>query len=177
MQIKAKCRYTVEALKALVCFTLFKKATPKKGLILWTALCLAVLVIDLIELIAFDLPFFTYMGIVVTVIYLGLMYFSYFAVPKIRYRVLSVPTELEIEYAFYDDRLQLFISEDGKVKEKEIAYSSLIKAAETSKYWFLYFEGKRTYIVDKRTLQNGKVDDVRLRLGVFVGKKYYLCEY
>ena len=177
MQIKARCRYNVDVLKALVCFTLFKKAAPKKGLMLWTALCLVLIVIDVIELVAFDLPFFSYVGLVVSVVYLCFIYFFYFAVPKIRYKVMSVPEELEIEYAFYDDRLKIFTSKAGKAYEKEIAYSSLTKVAETSKYWFLYFEGKRTYLVDKSTLEHGKVDDVRLRLGVFVGNKYYLCEY
>lgn len=177
MQIKAKCRYTVDVLQALVSFALFKRAAPKKGMILWTAFCMVFLVFDVIEIIAFDLPFFTYAGLIFTVVYLGFMYFCYFAVPKIRYKAMSVPEVLEIEYAFYDDRIEIFTAKAGKIYIKEIAYSKLTKVAETSKYWFLYFEGKRTYLVDKRTLENGKVDDVRLRLGVFVGNKYYLCEY
>lgn len=177
MQIKASCRYNVDALKALMCFTLFKKSEAKKGLILWTAFCLAVSFVDVLGIITFSYDIFFRLGLALAVIYLAFIYFCYFAVPKIRYKVMAVPEELKIEYAFYDDRLKTFITKAGRLYEKEISYSSLTKAAETAKYWFLYFDDKRTYLVDKSTLEHGKVDDVRLRLGVFVGKKYYLCEY
>ena len=177
MQIKASCRYNIEVLKALVCYTLFKKAAPKKGLILWTIFCVVISAVQIFEIFALEHNLIAYITLALVVFYLAFVYFCYFAVPKIRYKAMSVPKELEIEYAFYDDRLEIFTAKDGKIYLKEIAYSSLVKVAETSKYWFLYFDGKRTYLVDKSTLEHGKVDDIRLRLGVFVGKKYYLCEY
>ena len=142
MQIKASCRYNADALKALMCFTLFKKAEAKKGLILWTLFCLAVSLVDVFGILSFKHDMLFRLGLVVTVIYLAFIYFCYFAVPKIQYKVMSAPEELVLEYAFYADRLKTFITKAGKTYEKEIEYSSLTKVVETSKHWFLYFSGK-----------------------------------
>lgn len=47
----------------------------------------------------------------------------------------------------------------------------------TSDYFFLYQNNNQVFLVDKSTIEGGRIDDIRNKLSSFVKDKYIVCKY
>jgi hypothetical protein len=89
MEIRAKSRLDDDSVKALTHVWMFKKADPKKRMILWTIAAVVLFSIILLEIFLFDADILLFVLLGVTVaIYLWECYL-HFLLPRIRYNSLG----------------------------------------------------------------------------------------
>ena len=177
MEIKAKCKYDLDSVKALTHLTMYKKADPRKRLIFWSAAFAILFIIIILEIIAFG--FDTTLAVLLGVEIFGLLliYFWYFIIPKIQYKSLAKMQNVENQYIFCDDVLKTFTKSQEYNGEAEIEYSSFVKVYETSRHLFLYQTNNQVFIVDKNTVEGGTTDDIKNKLSFYVKDKYIICKY
>jgi len=58
----------------------------------------------------------------------------------------------------------------------EIKYSIIPKVMETPKYIFIYQDLRSVYIIDKSTVTNGTIEDIRAKLAQYVPQKKYIIK-
>ena len=177
MEIRAKCTFDRQALRALMHLTMFKKASPVKRLIFWSC-CFAILfAVILLEMILFgaDTVLLCLMG--VELVGIGLIYFSYFAIPEIQYRSLAKMRETVNRYVFGEDDVRVYTSGQALQGESKLEYTLFVKAYETTKYLFLYQTGNQVYIVEKATLEGGTAEELRGKFLPYLENKYVICNY
>ena len=85
--------------------------------------------------------------------------------------------EAENEYIFYDDYVKEYTKAENYNAEADIQYKIFKKVYETGEYLFLYKNNNQVYIVEKSTIENGTVGELRSKLMSCVGDKYYTCKY
>jgi hypothetical protein len=177
MQIKAKCKYDLESVKALTHLTMYKKADPKNRLIFCSTAFAILFIIIILEIIAFGFDTILAVLLGVDVFGLLLIYFWYFIIPKIQYKSLAKMQNVENQYIFCDNVLKTFTKSQEYNGEAEIEYSLFVKVYETSKYFFMYQTNNQVFIVDKSTVEDGAVEEIRNKLSTFVKDKYIICKY
>ena len=88
MEIRAKCNFDLEAIKALTHLSVFGKSNPKSKFRVWFIISLV-----LMAFIIFEMVFFSDIGILwmlcLTLLILLLECYLYFLLPKIRYKNLA----------------------------------------------------------------------------------------
>ncbi len=176
MEIKAKCKFDFESIKALTHLSLFKKASPKKRFLTWSIISTILAVIIVLEMIIFSDPMLIEVLLVAIVLFLFECYL-YFLLPKIRYKAVAKMKDAENEYIFCDNVLITFTKSQEYNGEAEIEYSLFVKAYETSKYFFMYQTNNQVFIVDKSTVEGGTVEDIRSKLTTHIKDKYIICKY
>jgi len=177
MEIKAKCKCDINVIKALTHLGMFRKADPKKRMILWAIVYAVLLVIIAFEIVIFGAELFLLIacGLAVFVCLLGC--YLYFLVPHIRYNAMAQMKDIENEYIFCDNAVKSSTRSAEYNGEAEMEYSLFIKVYETSKYFFMYQTNNQVFVVDKSTVVNGSVEDIRNKLSCFLKDKYFICKY
>ena len=177
MEIKAKCKYDLDSVKALTHLIMYKKADPKKRLIFWSVAFLFLFIIIVFEIFAFGMDIRLLVLLSVEILGLLLIYFWYFIFPKIQYKSLAKMQNVENEYVFYDNALKTFTRSQEYNGEADIEYSLFVKVYETTKYLFLYQTNNQVFIVDKSTIEGGTPEDIRNKLSSYVKDMYIICKY
>ncbi len=177
MEIKAKCTYDQDAVKALTHLALFKKADPKKRFILWNVTFLVLLAVIIFEIFLFGVSNTLILLAAIDVIWLLLAYFLYFGIPKLQYNALGGLKNIENEYIFSETSLKAVSQSKEYNGEVELEYSMLVKAYETKKYFFLFQANNQAFIIDKDTVENGKTEAIKGRLINALKDKYIICKY
>ena len=176
MEIKAKCKFDFDSIRALTHLSLFKKANPKKRFLTWSIISAILAVAIIFEMIVFSDAMLIELLCVAGVLFL-LECYLYFLLPKIRYKALAKMKDAENEYIFCDNVLKTFTKSQEYNGEAEIEYSLFVKVYETSRYLFLYQTNNQVFIVDKNTIEGGTVEEIRNKLSAFATNKYIVCKY
>lgn len=177
MEIRAKCKFDLDAIKALTHVSFYRKSEPKKAIRLRVTYCLVLLLVNIAELIVFGFDSVLIILLVGVLLVIALFVFMYFGSPRIRYASLANMKDAENAYLFGDDILKVFTKSEEYNGEAEMEYSLFVKVYETSDYFFLYQANNQVFLVDKSTVEGGSVDDIRNKLSSFVKDKYYICKY
>ena len=177
VEIRAKCKFGFESISALTHLTMFKKANPKNRMIFWSVAFAVLFAIIILEIIAFGMDLILLVLLGVEILWLMMMCFWYFIIPRIQYKALAKMKDAENEYVFCDNVLKTFTKSQEYNGEAEIEYSLFVKVYETSKYFFMYQTNNQVFIVDKSTIEGGTVEEIRNKLSAFVKDKYILCKY
>ena len=85
--------------------------------------------------------------------------------------------DIENEYIFCNNKLKAITKSEEYNGKAEIEYSLFVKVYETTKYLFLYQTINQVFIVDKSTVEDGTIEEIRGRLSAFIKDKYILCKY
>lgn len=176
MEIKAKCKFDFESIKALTHLSLFKKADPQKSFLTWSIISTILAVIIVLEMIIFSDAMLIELLCLAIVLFLFECYL-YFLLPKIRYKAMAKMKGAENEYVFCDTVLKIFTKSNEYNGKAEIEYSLFVKAYETSRYLFLYQTRNQVFVVDKFTVEGGTSEDIRNKLATHVKDKYIICKY
>lgn len=177
MEIRAKCKFDFDSVKALAHLTMFKRANPKKRLIFLSFAFAILFGIIILEMVIFDVDSILLVLLGVDIVWLTVLYFWYFFIPKIKYKSLSKMKDIENEYIFYDDELKAFTKSEEYNGKAAIEYSFFVKVYETSKYFFMYQTNNQVFLVDKSTVEGGTVEDIRNKLSAYTKDKYIICKY
>jgi hypothetical protein len=177
MEIKAKCKYDLDSVKALTHLIMYKKADPKKLLMFWSAAFSILFIIIVFEIVAFGMDTILFVLLGVEILGLLLIYFWYFIIPRIQYKSMAKMKYAENEYVFCDNVLKSFTKSQEYNGEAEIEYTLFVKVYETTKYLFLYQTNNQVFIIDKSTIEGGTAKDIRNKLSFYVKDKYIICKY
>lgn len=177
MEIKAKCKYDLDSVKALTHLTMFKKANPKKRMVFWTIIYAIVLASITLELIYFGMDSTLYVPLCVGILGIALIYFWYFFTPKIQYNALAKLKDVENEYIFCDNIFKAVTKSKEYTGEAEIEYSLFVRVYETSKYIFMYKTNNQAFLVDKSTITDGTIEEIKNKLQSYLKDKYVICKY
>lgn len=123
MEIRAKCSYNLDAIKALTRLSMFKKANPKKRMILWSALYSILLVLVLLEMHFIHGSSSLRFYLIVVIAVPALLFFWYFILPRIQYRGMNKLREIENEYIFCDEKVCIRSNSDDFHGTAEVNYA------------------------------------------------------
>ena len=177
MEIKASCTLDLNAIKALNGLMMFRKNDPKKRMILW-GIIYAVIIVCVIMLIAtYGLTdeFALYLFMLFAFLLLGC--YLYFLQPRVQYKAMAKLKNAENRYVFRDETMDIISAADAFNGQSELRYSVIVRAMETSKYFFIFQTKNQAFLVDKSTITDGTPEQIREKLRSHLGKKYMLCRY
>lgn len=177
MEIKAGCKFNYDAVKALTYVSMFKKADPKKRMLLYGIVFLALLAAAVLKIVLFGADFNIVMIGILSLVAFLLNAFMWFIYPRITYNALAKMKGAVNEYTFTDEKI--FITSEGTDynAKAEMEYTLLVSIYETSKYLFMYQTKNQVFIVDKSTLSGGTIEEIRGKLFPHIKKKYVICKY
>ncbi|MBR6764923.1 MAG: YcxB family protein [Clostridia bacterium] len=177
MEIKAKCKYDLDSVKAWTRLNMFKQADPKKRMILWNIIYTILCIVIIWEIVTFGTDALMLILLGVCLLFQLLVLFLYFIAPKIQYKALAKMRDAENEYFFGDDTLKASTKGEEYNGASEIQYSFFVKAYETSKYLFIYQTNNQVFVVDKSTIEGGTAEDIKNKLSAYMKDKYVVCKY
>ena len=177
MEIKAKCKFNMDAMKALAYISVFKKRDPKKQMVIRAVVFSAALILAVLCFVLLQNFVLFAAWLAIDVFYIFLYCFLYFVFPKKSYESLANLKEAENEYVFCDDALKVSTVGTEYHGDAKIEYSLLVKAFESSKYFFLYQTKNQILIVDKSTIEGGTAEELRNKLSAVLRDKYSICRY
>lgn len=176
MEIKAKCSFDFVSIKALTLVSAFRTFNPKKRFII-----ISIFSFLLAAFLLFEILYFYEFSLFIFFLVLVFLYTRecclHFLLPKIRYKALANMQNTINEYTFCEDNLKIHTISKECNGDTQIEYSLLVKVYETSDYLFLYQPQNQVFIVDKSTITDGTVEDIKNKLKSYVKKKYYICKY
>ena len=177
MEIQAKSKYDYETIKALTHATTYRRTAPKLVFVLlmaYSALLLAMIVL-LLYIGGGDkgliMPSFACLLIVISDC------FMYWGVPKIQYKALGKLANVENTFLFCDDVIKSTSKNMEYDGEAEIKYSLIPKVVETKKHFFIFQSKREAYVVDKATIADGNMDEIRRKLKSSINGKYIIYRY
>lgn len=176
MEIKAKCVFDYKSMKALTFSTMYKRIPPKIAFNFTniTAVLLALLVLNMMLCFGIDTQS-VYLLVLPAVIFL-LNSYLYLIFPKIQYAALHQMKNVVNTYIFCDNVIKITSKGEMYEGEAELKYPMIPRIVENAEYMFIYQSKNQVFIVDKSTITNGTVDDLRKKLRSFV-KKYTVLTY
>lgn len=177
MEVKAKCKFDKNSIRALSHLSSYKRFNPQKTIISRTVLCLILLLLLVAELIAFGFDIIPMILIIVDIFIIAIDCYMYFVLPGIQYKSLAKMQGTENNYIFSDSVLKIQSESKAYSGESEIEYAMIQKVYETSGYFFLYITKNQVFIVDKSTVEGGSHEDIRNKLGEYLKGKYIICKY
>ncbi len=181
MDITAKGKLDEQSVIALGQFGVFKKIKPNKGVLLLAVIgmfptiytCIRLLILtrveksnDPIELIMAVVPLI----IIDFVLSIPIM------IPVIKVKTLGKMQNAAYEYHFYDSSFNAICRRISGSTTTNIKYSELTMVGESSKHFFIY-QGRKSFIVDKSTIENGTAEHLRHRFSSLENIKYITCQY
>ncbi len=177
MNVKAKCRYDYESVKALVHTSFFKRRNPKTVFILLLIIGIIFLLKEIIIGFSQGIESMSGLIIIAALCWIYLSVFMYWLMPKKQYKALCKMENMVNEYTFCDNVIKVTSINATYNGGAEIKYSMIPKVIETSKYLFVFQNKNQAFVVDKSTITDGTVDDIRAKLAPMLGKKYIRCKY
>ncbi len=175
MEIKASGKLSYDGIKYLTYTYLFNKLNPKVGTAIFLTFFIIIFAFCIVYSLLFDiyyLPIAFNWGLIILIFcFLGFFF------PKFQYKSLSKMQNLVNEYVFCDDKIYVSAENEVYKENTEIKYELIEKTIETKKYIFIYQTMSQALIVDKHTITNGTVDDLRRKLIFYVGEKYRIYNY
>lgn len=174
MEIHAKGKLDFECVKMVTHLSLYKKLAPKKGFLLWMFLVGILFAAAILDAFFLDGDYALLGFSVVVLIW---QCYLYFGLPKSRYKAMAHLQDTVNSYTFGEDAV--CVETTGKVYSgaSRMEYSMLVKAYESSRYFFLFQNHLQVLVVDKTTITGGTAEDIRMWLLAVLGTKYNLCRY
>ena len=176
MEIKAKGKLDFASVKALTHSVSYRKIKPKTSFVLTSVFCGVTVLFTFVMLFAFSDGSAMHLAIMAVALFL-LSIYMYFLLPKITYNALANLKDAENEFVFTNDSLKITTKSEKYTGESEIEYSVFVKVCETSEYLCLYETKNRAFVIDKSTIEDGTIEEIRCKLKEFVKKKYVISNY
>lgn len=174
MKIKCSYKSSYEAFRDFCRFALFKAVSVKVYSVIFF--------VSLFAIIAY-MSIYGGSGILTTLLVIvllmgAIMAFMYFLLPKAKYSAMyekySEPAEME--FIFEASFFSVYIKDNysGRTEKTLCPYQKIYTAYETKKYFFIYMDKNRAYIIQKSKVQGGSaaVKQVSDTFKAALGKKY-----
>ena len=176
MNINASCTFDYKSVKALTHAASYRMLKPKTNFILLIVLTV-ILILEAVYGLRYGLVSQAVILFVASAFLLGGNVFAYFFLPKMQYKALGKMQGTKNEYIFCEDGIKITSEGDLFHSTGEVKYALIPKVMETSAYLFIFQNKKQAFIVDKSTVTNGSVDDIRKILYPRLKQKYIMRNY
>lgn len=177
MDITAKCTLDYKSTKASFYALAYRGKDPRKDFVGFNIGCAVMALIAYIVMLVFDLSDAGFIYLVVFLIAVVMYWLIYFGMPKLYFRALGERKNIVNEYVFCDDHMKVYSKYEGYKGEEEIGYSYIFRVVENSKYLFIFKSKDSIYTVNKSSIADGSIEDLREKLKPFVKDKYVVCKY
>ncbi len=97
----------------------------------------------------------------------------YVFLPKFNYKMQKTTTDTVNEYTFYDTKLVAISTAKGITGTSEVEYSTLNRVLETKDYIYMYIAKDKAMIIDKSTITNGSIEEIRYAITSQIGIDKY----
>lgn len=177
MEIHASSRYDLKTVAALCRMFRVKKTTPKVHLAMMlvaygfvAAVCIA---------LGVGRGFDTFVAVLLTVCAVGLCLevVIYFIFPRIQYRNMAQLRDAENRFVFRETDFCVTTAGASQSAEARISYSALVRVVETKAYLYLFQTKNQTYIVDRATLSDADMSELRRCMAHILEKRYSIYRY
>lgn len=155
---------------------MYKRKSPRKTFVLLNIWFAALGLLVTLEMLFLGVDVTLILLLIMAVMLIALNCFMYFGTPKIQFASLQKMQGVKNEFTFCEDVIKVSSHGEFCHSEAELQYSLIPKVMETSRYLFIYQDKIQAFIVDKSTIINGTIEDVREKLLPFA-KKYIICKY
>lgn len=174
MEIKASSKYDWETIKKLNKFHFFVRFRAFTIIVASAFVLYMLTIVGRIPSIILFTKFYGFsldyiQDIVFYIIVMALWLFWILAMPKIRYNRRKDAKNCENEFVFTEQKIQLFQHKELINSSTEILYSAIGRVYEVKDFIYIYLiDNKRgAYIVDKSTVCDGTVEELR---NLFISK-------
>ncbi|MBE5887547.1 MAG: YcxB family protein [Lachnospiraceae bacterium] len=172
MEVRAKSKFDYETIKELAHRSSYRLISPK---VYWIVMIICTFIVFGTSFL-FGVESDDIALMVVILICDAVSVYIYWGVPKIRYKALGKLQNLENEFIFGDETMKIINRSEEYTGQGEIKYSIIPKVMETPKYIFIYQDLRSVYIIDKSTVTNGTIEDIRAKLAQYVPQKKYIIK-
>lgn len=174
MEVYAKSKFDYETIKELAHATSYRLLKPKAHGIFMVVCTSIILLLNIHMWLAYGLDSFNITTLILIFVCDAGSVYIYWGLPKMRYKALGKLQNLENEFIFGDETIKIINKSEEFNAEGEIKYSLVPKVMETPKYIFIYQNLRSVFIIDKATITNGTIDDIRAKLVQYVPQKKYI---
>ncbi len=128
-------------------------------------------IVDLYDIIALDAS----ISVLIAPVFICAFFllFIYVFLPKLNYKMQKTTTDTINKYTFYDTKLVAISTAKGITSTSEVEYSTLDRVLENKKYIYIYIAKDKAMIVDKSTITNGSIDEIRCAITSQIGTNKY----
>lgn len=177
MEVYAKSKFDYETIKELAHRSSFRIMKPGT-MVIFMAICNLIVLGNFIEAcLYYESSSLDIVLLSIMIICDGVLLYIYWGVPKMRYKALGKLQNLENEFIFGDETMTIINRSEEYTGQGEIKYSIIPKVMETPKYIFIYQDLRSVYIIDKSTITNGTIEDIRAKLAQYVPQKKYIVKH
>jgi hypothetical protein len=99
--------------------------------------------------------------------------YVYIFLPRMTYNLHKTATDAVNEYVFYDTKLTATSTSQGISGTHEVNYTALQRVYETKEYLFLYIAKAKAMIIDKSTIENNGIEQIRAAITSQIGANKY----
>ena len=180
MNIKASTKLDEKTFQALYKLNMVGTSKPKNRFIFWGVVLAVFIAVVVVEIILSGGGSGIMWTLLVILILLPLLYYYMYKVaPKKRYKKLGAFQDSVNTFHFTDDAVLVTSNNarGGHLGEATIYYSMLRRVRESDDYFFVYQDRFNVYLVDKSTIPEHLIDDVREALVVSGKSHYKRCKY
>ena len=174
MNIKETCKYTYECIRTSIYALFHSRINPRTHFLILSIIVMRCLVLEILFSFLTDSGKIDIRILILGMLSLADIYLIYFRRPQKEYQAAG---ELEMQYVFEDERIIVTGERKDYKVNIELSYSMVVKAMETSKYLLVFRTKRQCYVVDKSTITNGTIDDIRGKLIPLLKTKYKKCRY
>ena len=177
MEVKAKCVYDYESIKALTYLLVYKGKEPTKRFIMLNVWYGFLFFITILMFVNSGMNIYNIITFSVLVFCICIIYRIHYSSPKKRYNALCKMRDIEQNYIFCDEVIKISLDSEYYKGEAELKYSMIPKIMETSKFFFIYRDNTNIYIVDKTTISGGTQKEIREKFKEVLKDNYKVCKY
>ncbi len=156
MEIKASSVYDK---KTITAYTKQHSSGYKLLLIILFSILGFIDIVNLYGVIASTLSISTFVFYLAITVFFVL--YVYIFIPRLNYKLHKTPTDTVNEYIFYDTKLSAASTAKGITGTTEVEYTALHHIIETKEYLYLYISRAKALIVDKSTIENNGIEQIR----------------
>ena len=177
MEIRAKCKFSKDSATALAHFSSYGRKSPIKTLAVMITIEAIIFAVAICEVFVFGFNKNFAMIFVAELLLIVFECLRYFYTPVISHKSAKSLEGGENEYVFYENDVKITSVAKTLNSESRIEYAHFTRAAETSRYFFLFISGSQAFVVDKQTVGTEEACLIRNKLTESLGKKYVICRY
>ena len=174
MEINVKTTCSPKAIQAFSRSSLFRLMKPITEFILTVSILLLGALLSVVNMIQEPQSTFHKVLLIACIVAFVLEIYLFFIYGKLMYKSfcrLGLPVA---SITFTDESIKMVAKNNrGDLhEENDYKYNVFAKAVETDEYIFLYLTSRSAFLIDKSTIENGGIEEIRSKLQSYLDKKY-----
>jgi hypothetical protein len=177
MKITANTKYDLKVYMASHRVQMLRGTNPKT-IMLWASIVFTLIIVNLIvQLTKYGNSLGVWIIFSVAVVLLVGYGYMFFIRPRNRYKAANKFENFQTSYVFNNEEMISTTIADEKSGTVSLKYNMMLKVMETSEYLFVFQSKNSVHVVDKSSIENGTVDEIRNVMSEVLKDNYTVCKY